>query len=477
MDTNTFLKQLKEQGFSDDLLNAAPSMQYEGAADDLFEALAHQWIQNQSLEHFSQLLNQVLLLNMSDGARKDLVQQMNNLYLKYQNDLPDSLAGCYAELMFWDRCPMKKCIDYFDRVSEHFCDLLKSNPIIGPECSAIIKLENPSPAMTRLHKEILTILRDALRGRIATQVTPLARLETFLLHATGDCGYAIADDNFWDSVIQSCIETSKTEASAYTSQRQALIGAENGEISDHPKVVISRISKAIHSLDDALHYGKHLDPQSMLYYWRSLRFADIDDADLLSLYRRFLREYPQGSSKIVGDVKALQGANRHEASVNLSALLASSGEDINKIEGRDRRKGLSERKTFSSDRSGRKFIWISLGLVIILLIVVILLNSLSSDKTPKDKEEPSVSQKVEDSEQQSSDKKEESENSKTTEKTPKATEKDTQKSEKSPVPEKTEAPIETEIPFEAVPEEETEEEYPIDDSDLSEEGVFIPSVE
>lgn len=427
-----FLNQLAAHGWQNIDLANAPSMQYPEAARDLAESLLSYWQQQPTLERFADLVNTGVLLDLSPSAQNEFIAQMNHAYLDRQTELPQTVSACYRELAFWDQCPMKRCVDHFDRIGKQLLHLLQQDPSLPPEIISLIQNERVSDQMTPIRHRILDLLRNMVRGNMAAQITPRARIETLLFHATGEIGSYLVDDSLWRSALQTAIQSSRTKADIYIPLRQALLEAEKGRILDHPQITLEHIHSFLQELDHGVGYGRHLDAQAMLTYWRSLDFASIPENDLLAIYQAFLKKHPDQTRYVVDDITLLQKNGRETLAEKLEALSDSAsanpkGDDMN---GRrtDGYRGRSKKsKSATESQSIRRLIFGGIGIAAVLLALILLMKILPSPSASPDA--PTEETKTE-----------------APPKTNKPEKQEEKSSMPSEIPEETDAPAKTETP-------------------------------
>lgn len=385
-----FLEKLSSTGWESSYESTAPSMQYPEAVNDLFQAFQTYWALNPTLASFSIQVNGSMLLDLSDAARSSLIKKLNLLYLQQQTTLPETLSDCYDELLFWDQCPMKSAISYVEKVSDQFCGILKEHPTITPEVKTIILNETSSPQMQKLRDQVIVILRESIRGYIALQSSPSARLDSFLLYATGDCGSYLISDFMWKAALKTAIQSCNTGGATYIQVRQSIADASNTQILDRPRIVLDHLANFLTHLDESLHYGSNFEADIMLPYWRSESFQPIPDKELLHLYRVFLKKFPNGAHLIKQDTSALKSSG-HEAII--PHLKDSLVHDSSNTHPSGRQEGYHDRfskeKHASESQNSRRFIWGGLILIVILLLITTLLQI--NKKNDKPSASPSTS--------------------------------------------------------------------------------------
>lgn len=382
-----FFDQLAEHGWQTVDPAHAPPIKSPKAVRQLTHALLTYWKQNPTLDQFAELVNGGMLLNLSPSAQNEFITLMNHAYLDHQTQLPETMAECYRELVFWDQCPVKRCVDHFDQVREHFLRLLRESPIISPEIVSLIKNSNPSDQMESVRQHTIQILRDSVRGSMAAQITPLARIETLLLYATGEIGSYLVDDSLWHSALQTAIQSSRTKADVYIQLRQALLNAGNGQILDHPQITLQRLHTFLAELDRGVAYGQNLDALTMLAYWRSLHFTSIPDHDLLAIYQSFLKNHPKQAHTLSNDFETLQESGHESLLEPLEQLFVDSSANPKGDTMNGRRKDGYRGRTAKSSTEAqkiRRLLFGGLGIVAALLVLIVLMRMIPAPSTSPD---------------------------------------------------------------------------------------------
>lgn len=462
------LAMLKKDGWDDGCLAYADALRYEGVGRDVAEAVMGHWQHEASLDHFARQLTGVSRLDMDEGERREMIAHMNAAYLRAKQTPPPTLAECYEELRFWDRCPMSEAKAHFRAVGERLCVLAAKQGKLSRPLSDILRISKPSAAMRALRADLTAVLNEAARGRIAQQTTPSARLRTMLQYAVGVGGADIVDEEMWRDMSAGCAQAATANAESYLRLRELLEEAANGEMLDKPQQTLARMNRLLVHMDEQAKHGQDFDPRQMLTYWRSAAFAGIADDALEGIFKNFCQQYPHDAPQLLQDVDVLQQNNRQALAETARRLGRDGGSsrgrqtDPNKAGRRnDGFSGREQGKKKDGGVSSHKFIYWALAAVALLLILMVALQFfkprvLSPEKT----NQPAASERASE-ENNANDKKT---------KSPKPAEKTLEPEEAAPLsaePTAEPTPEAEAEPIESAPSNSTEGEVP-EESDVEE---------
>lgn len=474
---SAFLHALRSEGWRKD---SAPELVKERLAGSeavgaVADALLSYWAENPTLENYAIQVNGASSLFRDPNDRRDVIARMNHVYVSsMENALPDNLPDCYAALQFWNGLKTPEVLEYFERLSGRFAQLVMESGQVGSEMTELLESRNLSSQMKSVRRRGIEALRGRLKTRMNLLRSPLERMEALLEVATDVGGPRILDDELWAQAENWALQAADAGGKSYLNLRDVMDRAADSDIAERPREVLAHINRLQGILDQGAQYGIDSEPEAALSYWRGKHFEGIPDEVLLRLYAACLADNPALHRHLKKDLPMLRGRERAEEFQSL--LSQESAVD----EGERRHDGFAgrqvERPAFEFDKKK----WILGGLAILILLLLLgitwMIRGANRDEE-KETETPSASVEPTPNVQEES--------------TPKPTEKPAEREEPTATPKPTPSPTAsptpepTPEPTPTLPEESEElpesEDIPASEEmdDIDEEGLIevVPSDE